>query len=180
MKKIFVVMLIVLMTVVLFDSCSKNAVVEPPLKEQPKVDQVTEAQPQTERPQLTEEELFQRRTLEEVNRMGYLKMINFEFDKYVIADDMKDILARNAEWLQKQPAVTINIEGHCDERGTVEYNMALGEKRAESARKYLMDLGVSGDRIQTVSYGKSKPLVQGVDDASYYQNRRCEFIITKK
>jgi peptidoglycan-associated lipoprotein len=93
---------------------------------------------------------------------------------------MKSILERNAEWLLKYPNVEISIEGHCDERGTVEYNMALGEKRAYTARKYLENLGVPIEKMRIVSYGKSKPLVKGVDEASHFKNRRDEFIITKK
>jgi len=78
------------------------------------------------------------------------------------------------------PSVVITIDGHCDERGTEEYNMALGEKRAEAAKKYLMNLGVPGDQMKTVSYGKTRPLVKGVDEESYYMNRRDEFTIIKK
>ena len=76
--------------------------------------------------------------------------------------------------------IELLIEGHCDERGTVEYNIALGEKRAESAKNYVVSLGASANKIKTVSYGKSKPLVQGVDEATWFQNRRAEFVITKK
>ena len=93
---------------------------------------------------------------------------------------MKPILQSNSEWLLRQGTVNISIEGHCDERGTVEYNMALGERRASAAKKYLVSLGVSAERVAIVSYGKSKTVVKGMDEASHYQNRRDEFIITKK
>ena len=140
----------------------------------------SEVTPKVEKPQLTEEELFQRRTLEELNRMGYLKRINFDFDKYFVRDDMKPILEQNAQWLLKYPTVVITIDGHCDERGTEEYNMALGEKRAEAAKKYMLNLGVPGERMKTVSYGKMKPLVKGVDEDTHFKNRRDEFTIIKK
>ncbi len=179
MKRVFIGILIVCLTVVFFDSCKKAPKVEP-IKEEPKVEPVVEKKPQIEKPTLTDEEIFQRQSLEEINRKGYLKMINFDFNKYDIKDDMKAILQQNANWLMKHPSVHINIEGHCDERGTVEYNMALGEKRAEAAKKYMADLGVNSSKIQTVSYGKSKPLVKGVDEDSHFKNRRDEFIITKK
>lgn len=179
MKRLLIGVLIVLLTLAFFDSCKKKVVTEPE-KEQPTVEPVEEPTPKIEKPQLTEEELFQRKTLEEVNRMGYLKKIHFDFDKYFIRDDMKPILQANAEWLLKYPDVEIRIEGHCDERGTVEYNMALGEKRASAAKTYLRDLGVPGDRVQIVSYGKSKPLVKGVDEETHYMNRRDEFVITRK
>lgn len=179
MKRILVAILIVCVAVMFFSSCQKKAVTVP-VKESPKVEPVSEEPTKIEKPELTEEELFQRRTLEEANRQGYLKKIHFDFDKYFIKDDMKPTLQQNANWLLGHPSVEIRIEGHCDERGTVEYNMALGERRALSAKKYLESLGVSGSKIAIVSYGKSKPLVTGVDESTHYQNRRDEFIITKK
>lgn len=178
MKRFIVGILTVLVLAAVFNSCKKGVVTTPSKEE--KVEKVEEVTPKVEKPQLTEEELFQRRTLEELNRMGYLKRIHFDFDKYFIRDDMKPILEKNAQWLLKFPTVVITVDGHCDERGTEEYNMALGEKRAESAKKYLMNLGVPGERMKTVSYGKIKPLVKGVDEQSYYMNRRDEFTIIKK
>jgi len=179
MKRFLIVVLVVLLTVAFFDSCKKKVVTEPG-KEEPEVEKVVEKAPKVERPQLTEEEILQRQTLDEVNKQGYLKKIHFDFDKYFIRDDMKSILEKNAEWLLKYPNVEIRIEGHCDERGTVEYNMALGEKRAYTARQYLENLGVPVEKMRIVSYGKSKPLVKGVDEATHFMNRRDEFIITKK
>ncbi|MCP4220101.1 MAG: peptidoglycan-associated lipoprotein Pal [bacterium] len=179
MKRFFIGVLIIMLAVVFFDACGKKPVPEP-VKEAPVVEKVAEPEPKVEKPQLTEEELFQRKSLEEVNRQGYLKKIHFDFDKYAIKDDMKPVLQANADWLLAHSSVEISIAGHCDERGTVEYNMALGEKRAEAAKKYLVSLGVSETKVRTVSYGKSKPAVTGVDDDTHYQNRRDEFIITKK
>lgn len=179
MKRFLIAILIVSFTLVFFNGCQKKVVTEP-VKEAPKVEPVTEAPPKIEKPELTEAEIFQRKTLEEVNRQGYLKKIYFDFDKYTIKDDMKPVLQNNADWLMGHAGVEIRIDGHCDERGTVEYNMALGEKRAKAAKEYLVTLGVGADRVTIVSYGKSKPLVKGIDEESHYQNRRDEFIITKK
>lgn len=178
MKRFMIGILMMLVVVAFFNSCKKEVVTAPPKEE--KVEKVEEVTPKVEKPQLTEEELFQRRTLEELNRMGYLKRIHFDFDKYFVRDDMKPTLEQNAQWLLKYPTVVVTIDGHCDERGTEEYNMALGEKRAESAKKYLQNLGVPGERMKTVSYGKIKPLVKGVDEESYFKNRRDEFTIIKK
>lgn len=178
MKRFMMGILTVLVIVAFFNSCKKEVVTAPPKEE--KVEKVEEVTPKVETPELTDEELFQRRTLEELNRMGYLKRIHFDFDKYFIREDMKLILEENARWLLKYPTVVVTIDGHCDERGTEEYNMALGEKRAESAKKYLLNLGVPGERMKTVSYGKIKPLVKGVDEESYFKNRRDEFTIIKK
>ena len=108
------------------------------------------------------------------------RKINFDFDMYTIREDMKPVMQANANWLLKFASVEVLVEGHCDEKGTIEYNIALGEKRAEAARNYLVSLGLNAAKVKIISYGKSKPLVQGVDEATYFQNRRAEFVITKK
>ena len=176
MKKL-VILCVALMLVLLFASCGKKeAKVEP----QTAVEKVEEPTPQVARPVLSEEELFQQKSLEQLNKQGILAKINFDYDSYSIRDDMKPILEKNADWLTRFKTSMILIEGHCDERGTIEYNMALGEKRAEATRNYVAALGVTPERIKIVSYGKNKPLVKGVDDASFFQNRRAEFVIIKK
>lgn len=180
MKRLFVIILIGFSLIIFFDSCKKKSVKTEPVKEGTEIEKVGEETPQISKPVLTEEELLQKRSLEEVNKAGYLKKIHFDFDKYFIKDNMKPILHRDADWLLKHTSVQILIEGHCDERGTFEYNMALGEKRAEAARKYLVSLGISFDRIRIISYGKTRPIVKGVDEETYYENRRDEFIIIKK
>jgi peptidoglycan-associated lipoprotein len=178
MKRVFV-MFVMLSLVFFFTGCAKKAPKVQP-KEAPVVEKVEEQAPKMEKPALSEEEIFQQKSIEELNKDGNLKRINFDFDKYVIREDMKPILQNNANWILKHSTLELLIEGHCDERGTVEYNIALGEKRAESAKNYVVSLGVSADKIKTVSYGKSKPLVQGIDEATWFQNRRAEFVITKK
>ena len=178
MKRIYIGILIVGLMVTFF-SCKKE-VEQAPVVKKPVVDEVDEAATKVEKPVLTEEELFQRRTLEELNKQGYLKRIHFDFDKYFIREDMKALLEQNARWLLKYSTVVVSIGGHCDERGTEEYNMALGEKRASAAKDYLVNLGVPNDRINIVSYGKTQPLVKGIDEETHYMNRRDEFIIIKK
>ncbi|MCI0331129.1 MAG: peptidoglycan-associated lipoprotein Pal [candidate division Zixibacteria bacterium] len=102
--------------------------------------------------------------------------VYFDFDRYYIREDAKPALEHNARVLKTNPNVRILIEGHCDERGTVEYNLALGERRAASSRQYLMDLGIDGSRISTISYGKERPVAFGHDEGSWQQNRRSEFV----
>jgi peptidoglycan-associated lipoprotein len=179
MKKIYIVLLITLLVVFFFESCKKKVKTEP-VREPVKVEKVDETTPRIDKPFLTEEQIFEKKNLEELNAEANLLKIHFDFDKYDIIDDMKPILHRNADWLLKHPSVVITIEGHCDERGTIEYNMALGEKRAKNTRDYLESLGVTGLRMQVVSYGKNKPVVRGVDEQTHYQNRRSEFVIIKK
>ncbi len=109
-----------------------------------------------------------------------LETVYFDFDKSDLRQDTRDALNRNAEILLKsQPKTKIRIEGHCDERGSAEYNLALGERRATSALQYLITLGVKADRLSTVSYGKEKPAVQGHDESAWSKNRRAEFVIVK-
>ncbi len=178
MKKLLFV-LVALSLILLFNSCGKKAAKVAPAQG-PVVEKVEEPMTQVEKPVLSEEEIFQQKSIEALNKDKTMKKINFDFDQYQIREDMKPILQDNADWMLKFSTVQILIEGHCDERGTIEYNIALGEKRAEAARNYIASLGVNAAKIKIVSYGKSKPLVQGVDEDSYFQNRRAEFVITKK
>lgn len=106
--------------------------------------------------------------------------IYFDFDKYFIREDAKSPLEQNSRVLKENSGVKIQIEGHCDERGTVEYNLALGDRRANAARQYLLDLGIPAGQISTISYGKERPVAFGHDEASWQQNRRDEFVVTSK
>lgn len=106
-----------------------------------------------------------------------LSPIYFDFDQSGIRADMTEVLVKNAEHMQKSPNAAIVIEGNSDERGTNEYNLALGERRAITAKQYLVDLGVNAARIQTISYGEERPLFTGQDEDSYSQNRRDDFIM---
>ncbi len=96
----------------------------------------------------------------------------FAFDKYSLKADALKTLQRQATWLKKYPANTITVQGHCDERGTREYNLALGERRANSVKNYLIALGINPNRIKTLSYGKERPAVAGSNEAAWAQNRR--------
>jgi len=178
MKKCLL-LLVALSLILMFNACGKKAAKVAPAQE-PVVEKVEEPTTVVEKPVLSEEEIFQQKSLEELNKDQILKKINFDFDKYAIREDMKAILQANANWLLKFPTVELLVEGHCDEKGTIEYNIALGEKRAEAARNYLVSLGMNAAKIKIISYGKSKPLVLGETEESYFQNRRAEFGITKK
>jgi len=105
--------------------------------------------------------------------------IYFDLDSYVLRQDARDALDNNAQWLLKKSTSTVRLEGNCDERGSDEYNLALGEKRAKAAKSYLVTLGVPADRLETISYGKEKPLDPGHNDAAWAKNRRVDFVIVK-
>ncbi len=101
----------------------------------------------------------------------------FDYDSHGLRDDARAALDGNAKLLRANPNVTLTIEGHCDERGTVEYNQALGEKRAQSARDYLVAAGIAAQRISIVTYGKERPFSTGTDEASMQQNRRAHSVV---
>jgi len=105
-----------------------------------------------------------------------LEKVLFEYDAYTLTAQAQAILARNAEWLRQNPTASLTIEGHCDERGSDEYNLALGEKRAEAVRKYLVTLGVAADRLSIISYGEERPALAGHGEEVWAQNRRAEFM----
>jgi peptidoglycan-associated lipoprotein len=106
--------------------------------------------------------------------------IHFDFDKYDLTPTAREILARKAYFLKQYPTVKILIEGHCDERGTAEYNLALGERRANAAKQYLVQLGISEDRISTISYGKERPLDPRHNEEAWAKNRRAHFVIVSR
>lgn len=112
-----------------------------------------------------------------VEKEGRLYTVYYDFDKFFIRDDMKSFLEKNADWLKKNSAVKVQIEGNCDERGSDEYNMALGDRRAESAKKYLTNLGIDSNRISTISYGEEKPLCRESDESCWSKNRRSDFVV---
>jgi peptidoglycan-associated lipoprotein len=117
---------------------------------------------------------------DEIDRMGLLKDIRFDYDSADIREADRGVLAENAEVLKKFDFIRATIEGHCDERGTVEYNLALGERRARAASDYLVSLGVAADRLKTVSYGKEIPACTQSNEQCWAQNRRAHFAVTGK
>jgi peptidoglycan-associated lipoprotein len=101
--------------------------------------------------------------------------VRFDYDKFNLKDDARAILKKHADWLNSKKDVMIVVEGHCDERGTAEYNLALGERRANAAAKFLTDMGIDAKRIKTLSYGEELPLDKGHDEAAWARNRRAHF-----
>ena len=119
-------------------------------------------------------------SLDDLNRSSPLRPVFFELDSSDLTAEGQRILDANAGLLKRNATWTVTIEGHCDERGTPEYNLALGERRALSARAYLISLGLPADRLRTVSYGKEFPFDPGHDETAYGKNRRAHFVITAK
>ncbi len=107
-----------------------------------------------------------------------LKDVFFDFDRSAIRDDQKNPLTEDVSWLKSHPNAKVTLEGHCDERGTAEYNLGLGERRAKSVKDYLVAAGIPANRIATISYGKERPFVLGHDESAWKWNRRGHFVIT--
>ncbi|OIQ19912.1 MAG: peptidoglycan-associated lipoprotein [Bacteriovorax sp. MedPE-SWde] len=114
------------------------------------------------------------------SKAGSLQSVYFGFNSAVLTAATRTALETNAQFLKDNPSVEVQVEGHCDERGGVQFNIALGEKRARTVKRYLTTMGVSASRIQTISYGKERPIAFGHDDSAWSQNRRGNFVITAK
>ena len=185
-KKSFVITILILCIGLIMMGCPKKTVVkeEPSVKkEEPGKPEAERAAKETKAKEQFEKSLVAERTpgIEgQVFESSLLKDIHFNFDKYDIRPEDAAILKENAALLKKFPNVKVQIEGHCDARGTVEYNLALGERRANRTKDYLASLGISTARISTISYGKEKPLDPGQNEEAWANNRRAHTIITAK
>jgi peptidoglycan-associated lipoprotein len=129
---------------------------------------------------LTEAELFRRKSLADLNAEHPLSDVFFDYDQTTLRDDARRLLQQDAQWLSKWPQAVVRIDGHCDERGSAEYNLSLGDRRAEVVREYLTNLGVRPERIQARSLGKEAPFCQASGESCWSQNRRDHFEITAK
>jgi len=108
---------------------------------------------------------------------GDLRTAFFAYDSYALGGDAREALKFNANWLKENPSATVQVEGHCDERGTTEYNLALGERRANAAKDYLQKLGVEASRVTVISYGEERPSDPGHDESAWGRNRRAAFVL---
>lgn len=131
-------------------------------------------------PPMPVEDTIGARSLDDLNRDSPLRALFFELDSADVSADGQKVLQENASVLKKYSTWQVTIEGHCDERGTAEYNLALGERRALAAKNYLVSLGIPADKVRTVSYGKEFPFDAGHEDAAWSKNRRAHFVITAK
>jgi peptidoglycan-associated lipoprotein len=131
-------------------------------------------------PKLTEDDLFARESLDALNAKQPLGDAFFDYDRDEIRPDGTVALQKDATWLRRWPSTKVLIEGHADERGTAEYNLALGERRASAVKRYLVDLGIPAERLATVSYGKERPFCTGETEQCWQQNRRGHFVVTAK
>jgi len=124
-------------------------------------------------------EQYKQGVLGQNGEQGPLSDIHFDYNDYTVREQDGSVLRANADWLQKNPNTHVQIEGHCDDRGSEEYNIALGAKRAQAAKDYLQTLGVAGDRMSTISYGKELPLCTEHTEDCWAENRRDHFAVTE-
>ena len=187
-RRATLVILLSLVTVAASSSCRSRRTVPPPETAPPVVTAtapeptVPVPSPETDfpsPPSETREVLSE--DINEANQVarerGWIRDAFFAFDASTLDDDAQEALQQSASWLRSHPEFRIRIEGHCDERGTEQYNLALGDRRADTAASYLATLGVDRSRIQTVSYGEERPFEQGSDEAAWAQNRRAHLVL---
>lgn len=163
--KILAVLLFSLVLAFTF-ACAKKKTLQPVTEEKAAVEEMAEETP------VAEEEPV----VDDSRLASMCEDVFFDYDKYNLQADAKATLEMNAKALKAEPSVRVIIEGHCDERGTEDYNMALGEKRAKAAMEYLVSLGVSASSFTIISYGESRPFDQGHGEASWAKNRRAHFV----
>jgi len=131
-------------------------------------------------PAPTEAELFAQMSLEQLNAQQPLENVRFDYDRADLSDEARASLQKNATWMNRWTSTRVTVEGHADSRGTSEYNLALGERRAAAAKTYMVSLGVDEARINTVSFGEERPICTEENEACWSQNRRGQFVITDK
>ena len=163
-KSVFVFFVLsLILNAILFEGCAK--------KEVKKDENVEESDLQIDNPRYGKVD---------IGFSGEMKIIHFDYDKYSLSNESRETLKNNAEWIKKRGSVNVQVEGHCDSRGTEGYNIALGQKRADAVRKYLIDLGVVPKKLTTISYGEERPLIKSETERAWKKNRRAEFVITNK
>ena len=182
---------IVLLVVMTVSACNKKvppppppppeppAAPAPPPPPPPPAPAPAPAPPPAPRP-LSEDELFAKKTLEQLNAEMPLADVKFDYDMAAVREDQRGVLQKNADWMRRWTTTRVTIEGHADARGTNEYNLALGERRGNAVKEYLVSLGIAADRMSVISKGEEAPLCTEMTDQCYQRNRRGHFIITAK
>jgi peptidoglycan-associated lipoprotein len=180
--------LVPVLLVVLFVGCSKKSPATAPVAPPPPTVEAPPPPPPpppppapaAAPPALTEDEWFARKTVADLNAERPLGDVFFDYDRAVVRPADQSVLQLNAAWLTRWPTVRVVVEGHCDSRGTSEYNLALGDRRASAVKNYLVSLGVPADRVAVVTKGKESPFCQEETEACWQQNRRGHFVVTGK
>jgi len=194
-----ITLIVMIVSLMMFQGCAKKPVVQEDVARAPQAEKAVQApeEDQAVREDTGELAKLGKTVPEEApppksgkaERLGYFVVstpdgdyvfydVHFDFDKYAVRAEDRDALNRYAKWFQDNRRYDVLIEGHCDEVGTEEYNLALGERRADAVRRYLVDLGVAAERIRTVSYGEAYPLDPAQTEEAYAKNRRAHFVVS--
>ena len=180
-KRMWVCLALVIPALLFTVSCAQQTVKqeEEPVVEEVEVKEEVVVEEKAEPAEATSDASLEadERALLAARNMFLTEYIYFAFDKYNLDDAAQEVLMRKADFLKENPDIYITVEGHCDERGTNEYNLALGERRANSAKSFLVDMGIEAYRISTVSYGEERPLCKQSTEECWAKNRRDQFVI---
>jgi len=177
-KKVWVMvaLMMILSVAVFMVSCTITVVQTQP--EEVIAEPVAQQEPETPVVEAARAEPQDDTLWKEAARSAFLsELVHFEFDSSALSNEARQILRSKADYLRTNPDIKITVEGHCDDRGTDAYNIALGEQRAESVKSFLLRQGIGTDRMRTVSYGEEKPIAMGDNESSWAQNRRAQFVI---
>lgn len=188
---VILAMLLVIPGLLLTTSCAKKQVQTETAVEEPAEEAVVEEDTAAEEEAARQAELERQKALEaerlaeeEAKRVAMMALnmfqsedLYYDFDSAVLKPMSQEVLQRKADWMNENMDATVIIEGHCDERGTAAYNLALGERRADAAKDFLVNLGVSADRVTTISYGEEKPVDPGHNEEAWAKNRRAHFVV---
>ncbi|HEY0788296.1 MAG TPA: peptidoglycan-associated lipoprotein Pal [Thermoanaerobaculia bacterium] len=188
--RVFLIMLVVLSLALAFGCRTRAKKAEvvpepvPPVVEPEPERPAVEVAPPTDfvkEPEVAAEDLSgsTEELTERAQRLGWVRDVFFEFDSFTLSADGQDALAVTASWLKAHPEFSLLVEGHCDERGTQQYNLALGDRRANVAKDYIVTLGVDAGRVRTISYGEERPFATGSDETSWAQNRRAHMTLVR-
>ena len=190
MRKHWTILALALMALVVFSfsACSKSKISSEPSTTMSDEEEARKRAEEEARQEALKEENLREEALGEEQAKERMETersmfenddIFFEFDSIRLTPEAQEILTQKAAWLRKNPRARVTIEGHCDDRGTNEYNLALGEGRAQSARDFLVDLGIKESRLNAISYGEERPIAQGQDEETWARNRRAHFVIVE-
>jgi peptidoglycan-associated lipoprotein len=188
---IILAMLLLIPGLLLTTSCAKKQVQTETAVEEPEEEMVVEEDTAAEEEAARQAEMERQKALEaerlaeeEAKRVAMMALnmfqsedIYFDFDSSALSPMSQEVLQRKADWMNENMDATVIVEGHCDERGTAAYNLALGERRADAAKEFLVNLGVSADRVTTISYGEEKPVDPGQNEEAWAKNRRAHFVV---
>ncbi len=139
-------------------------------------DQSSAPTPEAQTPQIESTPMSFDAAGSDSGKISGLQTVYFDYDKSTLNGTTKKTIANNAQWMKANPKANLQVEGHCDSRGSIEYNLSLGERRAQSVKSYMTSLGIPAARLSVISYGKEKPLSQGDDEAAFSKNRRANFV----